>query len=156
MEKKNNSNKIIISVVATAIVVFLVCYIIFGYLPKYKEQVKINDYKKGLYDSIVCQYSCPLTIQTLGNKTQELPEQSCVMQCTSNLRAIQNSTDSIPNSALLNDDLIKDIEKEINTCKTVSVSENPKTKLPELNNTLFFNCSAQGISSLKDKYSYLN
>lgn len=142
---------VISAIIITALITFVISYIIFKYIPDKKENLSINEYKKELYSSTLCQYSCPLTLQQIQNKTQYLPEQGCVQNCTKNLREIQETGDKISNEQLKNDKLIEDISNVINTCKTEAVNLNTKT----LNNTLFFICSTEKLDSLKNKYSYL-
>ena len=153
---KVKNNKMIYAIIITAILVFAIAYSVFVYLPKYQEQAKVDNYKRELYQSLVCQYSCPLSQQLINNKTQEAPNQECIMQCTQTLKELQNSTDAISNAQLTSDNLIKDMGDIITACRTSSIKENNSTKLPELNNSLFLSCSADGLKTLEPKYSYLN
>lgn len=142
---------VIIAIIITAVITFSISYIIFKYIPDNNQNIKINDYKKELYSSTLCQYSCPLTLQTAQNKTQYLPEQSCVQNCTVDVKKIQASGDAISNAQLKNDKLLDDMSVAITNCRTEAVDVNTKT----LNNTLFFTCSIEKLRGLKDKYSYL-
>src|SRR3989344_207668 len=58
---KVKNNKMIYAIIITAILVFAIAYSVFVYLPKYQEQAKVDNYKRELYQSLVCQYSCPLS-----------------------------------------------------------------------------------------------
>ncbi len=141
---------VITAVIITAIVTFAISYIIFKYLPESKENSKMNEYKRELYSSTLCQYSCPLTPQQIQNKTQNFPEPVCVQNCTTNFKKLQASGNKISNEQLEQDNLIKDMSSAVSTCKTEATDSN-KT----LNNTLFFSCSIEKLGALKDKYSYL-
>jgi len=143
---------VIAAVIITAVITFAISYTIFKYLPESQANLKINEYKKELYSSTLCQYSCPLTPQQIQNKTQYFPEPGCVQNCTTSFKAIQTSGDKISNEQLKNDKLIEDMSSAVNSCKTEAVDPATKT----LNNTLFFSCSVEKLGSLKDKYSYLS
>jgi len=160
MENNKDSMKlnksIFYTIIITAVIVFIVSYLIFSYIPNNKETSKLNEYKKALYDSIVCQYSCPLSLQEINNKTQEAPNAECVQSCTQELRDSQASGDIFSNAQLSNDNLIKDIEDVISVCKDASIRTNSKTNLPELNSTIFFPCSSEALKEIKKDYSYLN
>ena len=142
---------VIIAVMITALVTFAISYVIFKYLPEDKENSKINEYKKELYSSTLCQYSCPLTPQEVQNKTQYFPEPICVQNCTKGFNALKASGGSISNEQLEKDKLIDDMSNAVKACQTEAVDPATKT----LNNTLFFSCSIEKLSLLKDKYSYL-
>lgn len=143
---------VIVAVIITAVITFAISYIIFKYIPDNNQNLKINEYKKELYTSTLCQYSCPLTLQEAQNKTQYLPEPVCVQDCTKNFKELQASGDTISNEQMKNDKLIDDMPNAINACKKEAVDINTKT----LNNTLFFTCSIEKLSALKSKYNYLN
>ena len=142
---------IVYAVIITFVITFALTYFIFVSYPNMQQQSSINKYKKELFSSVLCQYSCPLTNQTINNKTQLLPSQDCVKQCTVNMKEIQNST-TIKNSDLENDNLITDIESVVSDCKIKAVNQTALT----MNNELFFSCTSSSLASLKSKYSYLN
>lgn len=142
---------VIVAVVITAVVTFIISYTIFKYIPESKENLKVNEYKKEMYQSTLCQYSCHLTLQQVQNQTQYLPEPTCVQDCTKNFKALQTNGDAISNAQLTNDKLIEDMSNAITACKTNAVDINTKI----LNSTLFFSCSIEKLGSLKDKYNYL-
>jgi hypothetical protein len=143
---------VIVAIIITAVITFAISYIIFKYIPDSKANLKINEYKKELYTSTLCEYSCPLTLQEAQNKTQYLPEPVCVDNCTKAFKALQSGGGAIPSAQLKNDKLIDDMSAAVNSCKTEAVDINKKT----LNNTLFFACSIEKLSALKGTYSYLN
>src|SRR3989344_2132296 len=95
------SKKVVYAVIITAVVVFLISYGVFKYYPEQKKLSDLNSYRRALYGSIACQYSCPLESQIINNKTGEtelLPGLECVKSCTSSFRALQISNSSISDS----------------------------------------------------------
>jgi len=152
MVASKTSKYVITAIIITAVITFSISYIIFRYIPDNNQNLKINEYKKELYDSTLCQYSCPLTLQEAQNKTQYLPESGCVQNCTADIKEIQSVGDAISNAQLKNDKLLEDMSVVITNCKKEAIDINTKT----LDNTLFFTCSAEKLSELKNKYAYLN
>ncbi len=146
------SKSLILAVIITIFITSIICFLIFKYIPENNQNLKINEYKKGLYTSTLCQYSCPLTLQQFQNKTEYLPEQSCVKDCADKFKNIQIISEDISNNQIKKDGLINDMASAINTCKSKAVDTNAMV----LNNTLFFSCSAERLDALKDKYNYLN
>ena len=104
-----------------------------------------------MYNSVLCQYKCPLTEQTLNNKTQLLPEVSCVKTCTDDFRQKEISKKSFNDNDLINDNLVGDLGDAINRCKAISLNNETLT----INNTLFFSCSIESLEGLKANYTYL-
>jgi mannitol-specific phosphotransferase system IIBC component len=142
---------VITAVIITAVITFVISYGIFKYLPESRANLKVNEYKKELYSSTLCQYSCPLTLQQIQNQTQYFPEPVCVQNCTKSFKGLQANGEKLSNEQLQKDKLIEEMSNAVNACKTEAVDPNTKT----LNNTLFFSCSIEKLGSLKDKYSYL-
>jgi hypothetical protein len=144
---------IIIAIILTAIITFAISYVIFKSSPATNESLSpnLNEYRKGLYSSTLCQYSCPLTLQEVQNKSQYFPDPACVENCAKNFKALQASY--LPNSTdIEKDGLIGDMSNAVNTCKADSLDLTTK----EMNNTEFFQCSIDKMNALKGKYSYLN
>ena len=153
--KMKFDKKIIYSVIITAIVVFAISFMIFKYLPEHKQGSGINEYKKQIFDRISCQYKCPLTEQTYQDKTQTLPDATCVQQCASNLKTLQgNSIVQYSNTDLQNDNLFVDIEGLITSCRNTSLNQSAST--PTLDNVKFFGCVVDGLDKLRLDYSYLD
>jgi len=147
------NKKVVYLIVFTTIIVFLLSFLIFKYFPEQKRTSDINSYKKQIFDSISCQYGCPLTEQKLQNKTQLLPDQSCVQKCTIDLKSNKNESDKFSDQDLKNDDLFLDVENLVTSCKNSSIDQS--LILPSINNTLFFNCVTQDLNNFKIKYPYL-
>jgi hypothetical protein len=146
---KQNS-KIIIWVILAVVLTLLISAYFFYYMPKQNRIADINDYKRGLYQSSLCQYTCPLTMQTLNNLSQILPEVNCVQNCSAEFKAKFGDGESFSNKELENDDLFKDVLSSINACKTLSAVNST------LNNSLFFPCVSEKMISLNQTYLYLN
>lgn len=152
MMESKTLKPIIWAVIITVFITFAISFLILKYIPDHNQNLKVNEYKKELYTSTLCQYSCPLSLQQAQNKTEYLPEQTCVNNCTKKFKEIQSTSEDISNSQIKNDGLINDMSSAISVCKNGAVD----TKTMSLNNTLFFSCSVEKLSALKSKYSYLN
>lgn len=150
--KSKESRQIVLAIIITAIVVFALSFLFLKYIPDSKELSKVNEYKKGIFSSTLCQYSCPLSLQTVQNQTGYLPEQSCITSCTSNLNQTKLLSEDISNNQIKKDKLIEDISTEITSCRNESAN---KTTM-SINSSLFFSCSAEKLNTLKTKYDYLN
>lgn len=151
MESKK-SRHVITAVVIAIIVTFAVSFLFLKYIPDTKETSKVDEYKKEIFSSTLCQYSCPLSLQTVQNQTEYLPEQSCVKSCTSNVDQIKIMSEDISNNQIIKDGLIKDMSTLITSCKNSAIN----TTTVSLNSSLFFSCSTEKLSALKIKYPYLN
>ena len=146
------SKSVITAVVIAVIVTFALSFLFLKYIPDSKELSKVNEYKKGIFSSTLCQYSCPLSLQTVQNQTGYLPEQSCITGCTSDLNQTKLLGEDISNNQIKKDKLIEDISTEITSCRNEAVN---KTTM-SVNSSLFFSCSAEKLNTLKAKYPYLN
>ncbi len=153
--KLNVNGKVVSAIIITAVIVFAISFVIFKYIPDQNKNSGVNEYKKQIFDSVSCQYKCPLTSQTSQNKTQLLPDLSCVQKCTADLKTRQNDTTQIQYSDpdLKKDNLFTDIQNLVTSCKTTSIDQ--KLTPPAINNTMFFTCVAQGLDTIKPKYKYL-
>lgn len=145
----------IVIVLVIAAVIAGVYYYKFNY-PKYDQEKEIKIFKQKFYKSIICQYNCPLSSQEYQNKTQMLPSIDCLKDCSNNfLKETNNKTYS--EQLLIKDDLLKDIEQGIITCKKQAAIKSPtnSSEIAAINTTLFFSCSGEKLSYLKNKYDYL-
>jgi hypothetical protein len=145
-------NQIVLAVIISVLVTFLVSFLILKYIPENNQNIKVNDYKKEIYTSTLCQYRCPLSLQQSGNKTGYLPEPACIQNCTSKFKASQLISDDISNNQMKKDALIDDMSNAITACKNKALD----TKVMALNNTLFFSCSIEKLDELRSKYDYLS
>lgn len=146
----NKKTKLILAIIIIVIIA-VAGYYLYGNYQKQKKINDINDYKKGFYEGMLCEYNCPMTPQEYKNKTQMLPELSCVKGCTGPFKT-KFANANYTKKELENDNLLKDIDDAINYCKTHSVNMTSLT----LNNTAYFNCAAKGMEGLKQNYTYLN
>jgi len=144
---------LIYAVIITFILTLSLSAFAFKFYPEMQRENVIKSYKKSLFNSVLCQYSCPLTNQTAQNKTQLLPTESCIRECTSLLQ--NNKNIGITNQDLADDNLIKDVEDVVNNCRTSSISQGSIESI-SINNELFFDCVKSGLSSIKSNYNYLN
>ena len=146
------SKSIILAVVITLFITFAVSFLIFKYIPDSKQNMEANEYKKELYTSTLCQYSCPLSLQQFQNMSEYLPEKTCVENCTSKFKETKPISDDLSNNQIKKDGFIDSMSNAINACK----SEATDTKAKTLNSTVFFSCSVEKLEALKSEYSYLN
>ena len=91
-----------------------------------------------------------IEVETAGQKSL-LPDVSCVQDCVNELKAKNIIANEYSDEELLKDSLVGDIDLVIKNCKN-------ENYLPDgnLNNSLFFSCSSQGLENLKSRYEYLN
>jgi|SRR3989344_1661850 len=123
----------------------------YKYLPTYKRSIEIQAYKKSLYESVVCEYSCPLSEQVYKNKTQMLPNNECIKSCTEEFKANYGSTSPTDKEKAL-DGFFDDLSLVISACKKLSTGENST----EIDNTRFFECASTQLGNMDEKYGYLN
>lgn len=141
----------ITSIVIVIILAVILTLLFVKYLPEQAKQQEVTAYKKALFSSVACQYNCPLTMQDYQNKTQLLPDQTCVKSCTDNFRSMANAT--IDQKDAEKDNLLKDMQQVITDCKNLAViATTPAT----VNTTQFFSCVSKDLAPLKSKYNYLN
>lgn len=153
--KKNDIYKISTAIIITAIVVFVIAAFVFKYYPEMKKESEVNAYKKAVYNTIVCQYKCPLTPQFVlqVNRTEAVPDELCVQNCSIALMDV--NTSNIKSEDLLNDNLAKDIQDTLTTCKSESQVYNSTSVGQAVNTAMFFSCATHGLEALKETYSYL-
>ena len=142
----------IISLILILLIIFASVYF-FYYKPKQEHEQSLVAYKKGIYDSVLCQYSCPLVEQEFQKTNQSLPSSECVQECTNTLKALNISGTQFSDAELLKDSLFADLDLAIRNCQ-----ENNKEIVENItivNNSGFFECVKPEISSLKENYEYL-
>jgi len=144
--------RISITIIAVVIILAVVLTLLFvKYLPEQAKNNEIKAYKKALFSSVICQYKCPLTMQNYQNKSQLLPEQTCVKICTDNFIPMANV--SLKQEEVENDNLIREMQNVITNCKNLAVLP---TTPATVNTSQFFPCVSNDLAQLKTKYSYLN
>ena len=152
--EKRRVKKINPWIVFTVIILIFLAVLIYGYVSKNFEQQKKNaeliQYKKGFYKSVLCEYSCPLKMQLVQNKTQLLPEAKCVKNCTEIFKS-ENKNQNYTSAEIDNDKLASGILNVIVSCRTQSMNSTQA-----INNSAFFQCASKELPSLKGNYSYLD
>ena len=151
-EKGISTGKVITIVIVVLIIAIAASYYLFSYYPKQQKTLQVKEYKKILFDSMLCQYNCPLENQTIANKTGLWPAKVCVDSCTSDFIAKNYSAADITQKDVSTDDLLVDISYLMNDCKRTGSNGNSSI----LFNGKIFDCIKNGLPALKDKYSYLN
>jgi len=146
-----NKNTKIILIIIVIILVFIGGFYLKDYQDKQVKIKAINDYKKGFYSGMLCEYSCPLTPQVYKNTTQMLPTIDCVQGCTSPFKTKFGSV-SYSQAELEGDKLLSDINSTISYCKIHSVNMTAM----KLDNAAYFSCAEKGVEALKQNYTYLN
>tara|TARA_Y100000310_G_scaffold131061_1_gene130274 strand:+ start:486 stop:983 length:498 start_codon:yes stop_codon:yes gene_type:complete len=149
MKKKNQltikkSHLTILAIILVVAVIFSVNSI------NQADQDSLTIYKKALYDSISCQYSCPLLFQEFQNKSQFLPSRTCVQNCVADFEALGLDSTRYTDSDLLNDELVIDLEQAITDCRAKSFLNSTET-----DSQAFFQCSIQALNDIKEDYPYL-
>ncbi len=145
-------NKMWLAIIAAVLITLAVAAVVFVYIPKVQKQNAINSYKKDFFNGIVCEYSCPLTIQTVKNKTQPLPDNECVKNCTAGLMARAAAGDKLSNADLISDNLGAEITGVTNDCKKVGFDNATLS----VNSSIYFPCVQAKLLDLRKNYSYLN
>jgi hypothetical protein len=154
--KTVHRNRTLIAI--TIIIIVVIALGAYVYQSNQIYQVKRNsdllDYKKGLYETVFCQYKCPLKTQLYQNTTQLIPDLECVKNCSASFKTKYNSAVlnklNFTKQELSSDNFFNDIELIIANCKTQSADS-----ASLLNNTQFFSCSVKGLELIREKYNYL-
>lgn len=146
------------------IVAAILLYYNFSYLPEKNKEEEIKAYKKALYESILCQFTCALSPSKVQNTTVFLPDSLCQKICIVELRAKNINASKYSEQDVLTDNLAADIEKTMSDCKklytisqpTANVSSLNETSLAiPVNTTAYFPCVKQGLIDLQAKYPYI-
>lgn len=155
MEKKETfkiSKKNIYIAIVVVIIIAAVGYYSLVRLPEQNKQKDVIEYKKALYESILCQYKCPLTNYTFqDNQTQNLPNSDCVKVCINELKANGFVKNQFSANDLMKDNLAIDVEVIVSGCR----SENIDNSTFELKSEEWINCSIGRLEELKENYTYL-
>lgn len=147
--------KMLIIAAAIIVVFALAAYFLYGYINEQARYNEIKEYKKGFYEGILCEYSCPISMQKveIKNKTQErmLPTLDCIKSCTAQFKT-KYANFKANSSEINNDNLIKDMDSAVNICKKKALNISSMT----LDNAAYFKCASESLENLKINYSYLN
>ncbi len=146
--------KISLKVIYTILIIIAIIAVVIGYSiysNKNKKETEIQKYKTAVYDSLVCQFSCPTKEANINNETHIIPDSSCTNKCESRLKAMNYKNDTYSANELLTDNFFVDVDKAISQCK----KENTNTIDQALNYTTYFPCNLKKIDTLRENYSYL-
>lgn len=149
LKKKTLYSLIILVILAAIVLTYSLTY-----LPQQQKESEIISYKQALYESIVCQYNCPLIEGNVDEQGVELlfPDQACVQTCTNNLRDKGFSPDQFAPEDLLTDGLINEIGNAIDGCRNEHItSEAPTTQESQA----FFDCAKERLQLIPDNYEYI-
>ncbi len=131
-----------------------------SYYPKQQKQHNIQVYKKALFESINCQFHCPLQLVTINGTTQNLPEPQCSQQCIKTLHDKNLSSSTFTTAEILDDGLPAKLDKAMQDCQkihTLKIQSNATSPLqPTVNVTGFFLCVQTNLDVLKGQYAYLH
>lgn len=152
--KKNEMYKLGTAIIVTAIIVFIIAAFAFKYYPEMKKEHEVEAYKKAAYNTIICQYNCPLSTQFVPqlNRTEVIPDEICVQNCSVALMNVNAS--NIKSEDLVNDNLALDIQNTLKNCKAESQVYNTSVG-NAVNTALFFSCARRDLEALKNDYTYL-
>ncbi len=170
MEKHSNGNiqiskkSLLIGMLILVIIIVLLFYFL-KLIPEKNKDKDIKIYKKALYDSILCQFTCALSPSKVQNTTVFLPDSLCQKICITELKVKNLNTTIYSEQDLLTDNLATDIEKVMSDCRKlytkeqspVNVSAPNETSIDiPINTTAYFPCVKQGLIDLQDKYPYIS
>lgn len=111
---------------------------------------EINSYKKAIYESLVCQYSCPTEGKEYNGEIVQFLVTSCTTTCIEELKTKGFERDEYPADVLDDDNLLLDIDNLLKVCREQTMKEN---NIPD--NSAFYACAIENLSSLKENYNYL-
>lgn len=136
---------------ALFVVIIILAYVYYRPNQVQSPESNVNEYKKDLYESIVCQYSCPLFEAEIQNATNFLPNATCIADCINNLKSKKRLKGEFPREELLKDSLFSEIDLAIQNCKNESAGNLSNV----IDNGKFFECSSERLRLLKNEYEYL-
>ncbi|HLD98538.1 MAG TPA: hypothetical protein VI815_04385 [Candidatus Nanoarchaeia archaeon] len=144
--------KILVIVIAAIIIIALVAYFGYGYYLGTKKSQEIITYKQDVYNSILCEFNCPLTEQEFNGKKQLLPEVECVKTCSEEFRGKNYSLSTADREFLIKDGFLTQLSTIVTSCQNQSVDVVTKN----LNISKFSSCARTNLEPLKEKYPYLD
>lgn len=147
--------KTIILAIFIIAIVLVATYFGYGYYLAKKKVTSATEYKRDIYNSMLCEFNCPLKDQLINNKTQNAPDAECVKNCSAEFRTKNYSlstTNKIDKDLLLKDGLLNDLSKIAKDCQTNAVN---KTSM-KFDMKYLSSCAVQQLEPLKQKYPYLN
>ena len=157
MSNKNQSEKIVLSKKSVSIILSVIVTIIVlillttSYLPNQKQADLVVEYKKALYESVLCQYSCPIIEGEFNNETTRIPDMACIQDCVNEFRAKGIDANTISNRDLETDNFVLDSTTIIEDCRTLNLGVGANST----NSEFFFICAKDSLQKLNQTYLYL-
>lgn len=152
-KKLNIKKKTIITLSIIVIAVIALALVFHFFLVKSevsKNKTIAETYKSELYNSMICEFKCPNTLQEFKGKNQSLPDADCVRACSADFVAKNYSLSELPRNELLQDGFLSEISSIVGVCQNSSISNF------NLNLTAFSSCALEKLEPLRDEYSYLS
>lgn len=144
-------------VIVILLVLGMAAYSIYNKQPENTniDQGKLLDYKKTVYDGLVCQYSCELVEGGVKNGiTQMVPNRECLSGCLEMTKSKGYDEKTFTEEEVLTDNLFVDIDSVIEECKTLYMVVDDQGSLPQFEE--FYACTLEGLDNIKPNYEYLN
>src|SRR3989344_6743203 len=112
------SKRSILIMGAIVLVLLAAIYYFVYYVPQQKMIADVEAYKKALYDSILCQYNCPLEDVVTMNQTQpNIQNRDCVLACIQQLKDKGYQKAQYPQEELEKDKIAEDVQKIVVGCQ---------------------------------------
>ena len=115
-----------------------------------KKEKSIEEYKQAIYNSLLCQFSCPMKEAQVENQKQLVPDAFCIQNCTGKLKANNFTNNIYSEKELLKDSLFSDLDKSISQCKKENTGSDTN-----IDYTKYYACNLKELTMLKEKYNYL-
>jgi hypothetical protein len=141
-----------IGIILLVIIIGLVVY----FIESSKDDgslTRAQTYKRAIYNSLTCQYSCPIVEVNLSGKAEQLPDGKCINGCLSKIKETGFNKTSFTEQELLDDSFVYNVTDVIETCKQKFMAVDNESILPDSKG--FYDCGLKGLNSLKKDYSYL-
>lgn len=129
----------------------LILYFGIGYYIANQKINLANQYKIDVYNSMLCEFNCPLSDQEYQGEMMKLPELECVKTCSEEFRLKNYTITANDKEIILKDGLLDKISTIVNDCKTKGLNQESL----KLDVEVFSNCSREMLIPLKDQYTYL-
>jgi hypothetical protein len=137
-----------------AAILALIILAVYFMIPRAEDNLtRAQIYKKAIYESLTCQYSCPVVDVNLSGKTEQMPDGKCINVCLNKIKETGFNKTSFSEEELLDDDFVYNTTSVIETCKQKFMAVNNESVLPDSKG--FYNCGLKGLKSLKTNYPYL-
>ena len=150
---KVRKNRLLIGVAVLLAIVILGIYFMNPWAEE-NNLTGVQTYKKAIYESLACQYSCPVAAVNLSGKAEEMPDGKCIRGCLNKIKETGFNKTSFTEQELLDDDFVYNITNVIETCRQEFMAVNNESVLPDSGG--FYDCGFKGLNSLKKDYVYLN